>query len=282
MGHTAFRVLYEDTPGGKYIRCVGKLKYHMLEWTDMDDACGKGNKGEPRYCVELAEVDLLVAPRAQVEKALNSCGWTLKAFSPTTLMPCTITNDWDGSVVATGKRVAWRLAQTLHDYGAKAPLWRTATNNLKLGMREGRAESALLTEDRVAYAERMIKNVNALGSTTREFAQGDFTSAILRGVRAGNANARLMAKMHGASEENIAAVAAAPTTGSCFRASIDLGQMTRQGIADPIAFQNGFVHAMAGMGLDDDRKDLAEAYVLGYHLGVQVRTGDAPVPTWAK
>ena len=44
------------------------------------------------------------------------------------------------------------------------------------------------------------KPVNRIGSSAREFMTGDFTSAMQRGCESGDPSARLMAKMHGASQ----------------------------------------------------------------------------------
>jgi hypothetical protein len=53
----------------------------------------------------------------------------------------------------------------------------------------------LLATNTEAYEDRMDRPVNGIGSTAREFAVGDISSPILRGICEGDPRAELMAKM---------------------------------------------------------------------------------------
>lgn len=238
-----FRRLYEDTPGGKYLRRVGTDRYHVLEWLDMDDACGRDNEGQPRYCVELSEVDLLEIPDATRQSALESCGWEGMPDSPEALAEC------------------------LHSYGAKAPLGSWSTGNLRKGMAKGRALSAEL-DDPAEHARAMDRSVNRLGSTAREFLQGDFRSAIERGVRSGDATAKTMAKRYGATDAAIAQAEAEGPRPCCVTV-----QVRRLDSDDPLAYAAGLATGLAGSGCGDgsDRSELADEYVRGYRDGVARR-----------
>lgn len=239
-----FKRIYEDTPGGKYLRRVGTDRYHVLEWIDMDDACGSDNAGQPRYVVELSEIDLVEIPDAARQSAIESCGWTDMPDTPEVLVEC------------------------LHGYGCAAPLGSWATGNLRRGLRDGRARSAEL-DDPWEREAAMRRPVNAIGSTAREFMQGDLHSAIDRGVRAGNPNAKLTARIYGASDEAIEAVETEGPRGAvCL--TVNLRKLDSD---DPIAYAAGLTAGIAGNGCGDgaDRKDLADEYVRGYRDGVARR-----------
>ena len=112
---------------------------------------------------------------------------------------------------------------------------------------------------------------------------GDIMSAMERGVQKGDATAKIMAKMHGVTPENIEAVEkAGPRATGSIHASIRMGAIPSD---DPLAFSMGFMNAMAGRGLDQPgttREELAEAYIAGHKLGWAVRAGDVPRPDWIR
>jgi len=58
--------------GGRFIRHVAARRYHVIEFTNMDDACGSDNEGKPPYVVELREIDL---DACDVRGAAHSCGF---------------------------------------------------------------------------------------------------------------------------------------------------------------------------------------------------------------
>lgn len=244
-------MLYEDNPGGKMMTRPFPGVFWICEWTDMDDACGRDNEGHDKYVVELSEVDTRVIDDRQWVEVKNSCGW-------------------DGMPDTAEAR-----AECAHGYGLKAPLDSWSGNNLGKLKTQARKRARELKADPGAYEQQMSRPVNAIGSTAREFGQGNIHSAMLRGVSAGDDKARLMAKMYGASDTR-------GPQGPGFSCRADMGFVKRQGISDdPIAYTTGFVRAMAGAGLDWERK-LAPAYVEGHKLGLAVRRGDAELPTWVR
>ncbi len=245
-----FRELYD----GLSVRRVSAQRYHYIQVTDMDEACGRDNEGRPRYVVELSEVDLDSLSEATVKSARQSCGW----------------DSAPDSDEAT--------AEMCFQYGARAPLHSVDTNSATRGFRECRQESYTLTKDSAAYAERMERPVNAIGSTAREYMQGDIYSAMDRGVRADKPEAKIMAKMHGASEQAITARIGQPASG-VVALKVRLVDIPSN---DPIAYSMGFLCGLGGSALDGPRDQLAPAYIEGYKLGVGVRGNDTPMPDWAK
>ena len=165
--------------GGTWIRQVGERRFHFLSVTNMDEACGRDNEGSPKYSIELSEVDLDVISVEDQASAWESIGGDCQIRGEIT--------------IAERVRIT---AGCCFEYGAKAPLHEEPTNNVNAGFRLCRAESYHLTSDAAAYAERMDRPVNKLGSSAREYMTGDITSAIVRGANAGNPQAQLMARIY--------------------------------------------------------------------------------------
>lgn len=257
---THFRFLSGDY-GGKWYQRVGSGRYHIIELINWVDAVG-AHEAEfigATYNVSLSEVDLLAAPDSNIDDALSSWSWTredLKEYPDPALV----------------------LAEVLYSYGNYAPLWQEDGNNYRKLLKAAKAESLSL-DDGDAYEAAMNRPVNAIGSTAREYAQGDIYSAITRGVRKGDDKAKLLAKSYGASDENIAKVEEAAPAPQVFSMNVKLNDVPSD---DPIAFQFGYMTALAGGGLDQgtDREDLAPAYIEGYKLGVDVKTGNKPQPAF--
>src|ERR1700759_3150326 len=59
--------------GGTWARRIDGKRYHFIELINMDEACGRDNEGQPRYTVELCEVDLAVVPPREMRSALQFC-----------------------------------------------------------------------------------------------------------------------------------------------------------------------------------------------------------------
>lgn len=230
--------------GGKFIRHVGGRRYHVVELTNMDEACGRDNQGRDRYVVELSEVDL---DTADVQAAYSSCG--------------------------PGKDIAdiadiW-LAEMVHGYGQKAPLGSWEGDNGHRLLREAKAESKRLEANTAAYEVKMSQPVNALGSTARKFQHGDITAALSRKVEKGDPAGRLLAKMQSRPLKGVAM-------------QVDLGYIQRQGISsDPIAYVAGFQDGLTDEDLPN-RKAVAKAYLAGRAVGIDVRLGRSEVPIWVK
>ena len=91
--------------------------------------------------------------------------------------------------------------EALASYGAVAPLEQWAGSNARKLLAEARSESRSL-DDPDKYEAAMSRPVNRLGSTAREYAAGDFDSAIERGLARNDMSAQIMAKMHGIKPEH--------------------------------------------------------------------------------
>lgn len=234
--------------------------FHAVRITDMDDACGRDNEGHPRYAGELLEIDL---DTALVADAARSCGWKLEGNR--------LINEYDGDIVAEGDSLDAVLAESLVGYGGYAPLASESGNNLRAMMRNLKRESRALdcnTDKREALLSRPV---NALGSTAREYALGDFDSAMARGLAQGDANARVMAQMH------------RPIPQGPLVASVKIQDSTLATLSngDPLAYMTGFMSGFQGTTdtIEDD-EDFAPAYLKGREHGARVRMGLDPAPDW--
>lgn len=256
-----WRTLYDDS-SILLVRAVEPRRFHFIEATDMDDACGSDNADSPRYVVELNEVDLDAITEKTIASAQESCGWERS----------------DGEA-----HDDTAIAEMCHSYGARAPLGSWAggahwhDDCPRELIRTAKRESRLL-DDPSERMERLSRPVNKIGSTALEYMQGDLFSAMQRGVEKGDALAKIMAKMHGVPDDKIAAVEAQGPRG------VVMAQITLQKVPsdDPLAYSVGFISGLAGNVLESERSDLADAYIEGYRLGVAVRLGDEPRPDWAK
>jgi hypothetical protein len=230
-----FRCIYDDSTA-LYVRQVTTRRFHYIEVIDMDDACGRANEGHSRYAGSLSEVNLNQVSPEQLREAREARGWDA--------MP-----DTDEA-----------SAEACNSHGNKAPLHEVSTGSRDKAFRACRKESYRLDDDTL-YAEALDRPVNALGSTAREYARGDFDSALARGLLANNPNACIMAKMHG----------------------IDPDEARLRLLAqdDRLAFVFGYIAGEAGRLKEDDSQDeLADAYLAGHGLGLRVHAGEIKRPDW--
>lgn len=249
MSRARFDRWYEDTPGGKYGRKLGLGRYQVIEWIDMWDATGE--EDQDRYCVDLNEVDLGVLSPKNIEDAKKCCGWDKTWFKPTD----------------TADRKGRALVECCFDYGFKGPLGGWSGNNLKKLMTQARKYAAELDAEPDRYEEALNRPVNKIGSTAREFMAGDINSAMARGIAEGRPESKLMAKMYGVKEDDMALVE---------------GRLISD---DPLAYQMGYITGLQGGELDQpgtDRSELASEYIRGWQYGVDVKAGKATAPTWCK
>ena len=258
-----FIELYLDA-GGKWARKLGSRgRYHFVEMIDWEDHGRDWKKdGAPRYIGELSEVDVLSASEKTMKSALDCCGGA----------------DWINERPADMREMY--TAEVLFDYGCRAPLDSFEMGSWRQAVRAAKKRSYELEGDPEKLEELMERPVNQIGSTAREFMHGDMMSALDRGVRKGDAAAKIMAKMHGVTPENIDAVEKAGPRPGGFAASIRMGAIPSD---DPLAFSMGFMNGVSGSGLDQPgvtREELAEAYIAGHKLGWAVRAGDVPKPDW--
>lgn len=167
MGKKKWITCLDDTHG-LWMRVIGGGRYHFIEYTDMWDACGE-EEGLAQHAVDLTEVDLTYVSKKDKAAAARSCD----------MDPDELSDD--------------ALAEVLHSYGNRISLAPSAggSNRRKL-IREAKRLSNELLEDADAYDAAVNRTVNRIGSTALEAARGDFSSAIERGTKEGNAEALLM------------------------------------------------------------------------------------------
>lgn len=256
-----FKPLLDDTHFLAGRRIEGS-QFHFISVTDMDDACGKDNEGRPRYLVELCEVDLDAIPSTTIEAAKKCCGLTPpfnRQENPSDLA----------------------IAEACLQYGAKAILFSQDTNSRVRGIRAASKESYILQKDIDKHTTAMNRVVNQLGSTAREFMQGDLDSATIRGIVAKNSKAELCAKMAGVPEEARKELQASTLKSAqiCI-VRLNHPELKELSDGDPIAYWAGFSDGNVGSSIPPGRDKLAGAYIKGYKHGVEVRTGAKPKPDW--
>ena len=123
---------------------------------------------QDKYNVSLSEVDL---NSPQLDEALKCCGWEDEP-ELTDLMK----------------------VDSLHSYGARAPLNDWSGGNANKLIASAKRESKEL-DNPETYEIAMSRPVNKLGSTAREYANGDINSAIMRGIEKKDPIAELMGKI---------------------------------------------------------------------------------------
>lgn len=253
-----FRVLSGDRNfvdyGGKWYRKVAPGQYHILELTNMKEACGAD--ADSTYCVDLSEIDLCYVSPKTLRSAVDCCG-----------------DKEDPEKLDELVKV-----EMLHSYGSSGQLGQWCGNAYKPLMQEAREMSRELN-DPEAHEKAMNRTCNRLGSTVRETMVGDFNSAMVRGMRAGDVSAGIMAKMHGIPQETIEALkgtASEPIPpASMFRVTPGAVPST-----DPLAYVFGALASISGQKLEGPREELAPAYIEGFRFGLDVKNGSVPTPDW--
>lgn len=151
----------------------GEFDYWLvLELVNMDDACGRGNEGQPRYHVSLSAVSSDQAGPSNVKKAFDSCGWT-----------------GDEDFMCDAVRV-----ECLHGYGISALLWQSSGKNAHKLIKEARRQSQVATG---LFGFYMDTPKNRIGTTGWEAIKGDLNSALARTIASGSTEGKILAKMHG-------------------------------------------------------------------------------------
>jgi hypothetical protein len=179
------------------------------------------------------------------------------------------------------------LAEACFDYGSFAPMFSGQGPNRGKLIAQAKRESREL-DDPIKHEAAMDRPVNAIGSTAREFGQGDFQSAMIRGAMQGKPEAKLMLKIYGANDEQINALQGqtqqAPRTieqalQQAPVQQIALGQIPSD---DPLAYMAGFMDGQNNREKPAPTNELAPAYLEGYRHAIAVRLGEAEKPTWIK
>lgn len=244
---------YDDTPGGVYVAPIGPpdtaREWLAIRWDDIWDATGE-TEGD-RYSVDVLMVDI---QSKQLADAAKSCGISVREGTGWRQQ------DLDEYTPAG-------LAEMLVQYGAYAPLWSESGNAIHSLLATALREAEDYRRDEQAREDRLDgAPVNAIGSTPREFMQGDIDAAISRGLAKGDPSARIMAQCSN------------PIPGAV-SANIVFGSVPSD---DPLAFTMGFMAGFQGTTDVEDPSELAEAYIKGRELGADVRMGRQPVPDWVR
>lgn len=161
---------YEN--GIKNVRQVGPRAFQFVEIIDMHEASGE--KEGDRYASDVSYVDLDKLPSAEIGNAVESCGGWLKGEEePNDRM----------------------LAEACDSYGLHAPLWSGSGNVRRELLRDAYRHANEYARHPDALADALGRTVNAIGSTAAEFMTGDLDAAVSRGLKAGNPEAQIFAKM---------------------------------------------------------------------------------------
>jgi hypothetical protein len=233
-----FCTTYEDD-GGTRRKTVSEGVYHFIRWDEFPE---EEWEEYAKYVVVLCEVNLHEVGESQILDSLSSWGFDSVAEFAEEMPPSIVFQE---------------LAEVLRSYGARTHLQEETGNNLSKLMKSARAESTRLCEDPVAHEEACTRVVNAIGSTAREYGQGDISSALHRGFASGNAESILMAKLYGGIDM--------PHKG------VEHLQKNPHG-PDGLARMCGVNDAIAGKGHAAPVEDLAPAYLEGYAEGVRVKS----------
>lgn len=237
------------------IRKVGLGRYHIVDITTPEDYEGDD------YIVSLSEVDLYQAGPALLEEAWKTLG---------------IEGDLPED---EGFR-----AQALYDCGYRAPMGTWTGSDEALMVKEAKKESNRLRVHKY-HEQKMMEQVNRIGSTAREFMLGNLNRALVCSMTSGSVEGGILAKMYGIrtpeAVDDLRPYAHGPTRAVAI--SVNHGFMQRNGLEDPLAMSMGFMHALSGHGFPlDEREKKAKAYILGFQLGTDVAAGRTPMPDWAK
>jgi hypothetical protein len=147
--------------GGTWFRNLRDGVYILLRFENMDEACGRDNEGYDTYLCDVLQVDLNTLPETELQSALQCCGIDLD------------------EIEEQHQEIA--KVDACLCYGAYAPLDSTSGNSYPMRVRaEARRIADTYFVDRVALEERLDRPVNMIGSTAREFGQGDLQSAMDR------------------------------------------------------------------------------------------------------
>ena len=165
--------------GGKWYRVLSYNSYHVIELINMWEATGDND--QPQYAVQLCEIDV---ESTRLGEALDCIGAEIDPR---------MTND----------QIIWISLDALSSYGACAPMGGWSGNNVRELFRQANRESFQLMSDSDYHKSQMDRSVNRLGSTAREYMNGDTNSALIRGIAKGDITARIMGKIHGLTVEEM-------------------------------------------------------------------------------
>lgn len=166
--------------GGSWVKQLSDVRYLVIELINLKDAMG--DKAEMVYDVGLKECDI---ESPQLNNAIASHGFP------------------DGFDVESHPLAK---VEVLVSFGNFAPMGEWSGNNYRELLRQAKSEARRLIADHHYHAQQMNRPVNKLGSTAYEYAQGDFDSAMIRGIARDDKAARIFGKMRGLKHEDMNAL----------------------------------------------------------------------------
>lgn len=161
--------------GGKWVSSKqnnGDFDYWLvLDFVNMEEACGSDNDGKPKYHVELCAVSPHEAGETGLASAFECCG-----------------------VPEDAKQNPLCQVEALHSYGISAHLWQADGKNAHKLLREAKRQAQMVNG---LFGFFMDRTENRIGSTGWEFIKGDLNSGLARTIASGSPEGRILAKMHG-------------------------------------------------------------------------------------
>jgi len=218
--------------GGKWCRKDPNLSrvFYVIEHMNLVECMGERDVeagGLDKYVSSISRIDLDEIPESEVESALESCGIELANYD---------SDETDLVVV-----------EALTGYGCAAPMGEYSDPSYPERSRAAaRREVEELIADSVKCEDMLDRPVNAIGSTARDFGQGNIMAGLDR---------------YKVEQETRALKV----------------RLKRVPSDDPIAFAHGFQTGCAGGAFPADESDLAPEWLRGHELGLKVRNGDEDI-----
>jgi len=249
-------VSWEDY-GAKWVRKDPNVegRYYVLDFINMDEACGRDNEGHDTYICEVKIVDLSDIDTETMKSAYDCYGLDLD--NP----------DYQSDLCKV---------DCLVGYGCSAPVGSHSGNSYPLRVRAAaRREAEELMKDSELAEHKLDQPVNRIGSTAREFGRGDIGSAM----------DRIREALDSEPTTDMGVMTSLTPPAYSVRLNVNMKRVPSD---DPLAYAHGFMTGCAGDPKPTDEADegeLADAWVEGYELGLRVKSGDEDIRnlnTWVK
>ena len=214
--------------GGKWAKAdpAHPGRYYVIEFVNMEEACGSDNEGHDKYLCEIKQVDLNEIPDDELKSAFDCCGYDLD--DP----------DYQSDMCKV---------EACASYGISAPMECFGSNTYASRLRaKARRYADELMADEALVQSQLDQTVNGIGSTARDFGQGNTMAGLDRWKV----------------EQKTRALKV---------------NFKRVPSDDPIAFTHGFQTGCAGGPFPADESDLAPAWIEGHTLGLKVRNGEEDI-----
>ena len=204
-------VNWEDY-GGKWARKLRPGAYIVLDFTNMEDACGRDHNPDEKYICEVKLVDLAdLAEHApeNLKNALDSCGFDTFAVDAAGEPYL----EGNGMRIEGLDNVELCCVEACVGYGCYAPLDSESGGSYpdRVRGRARRFAEALIREEPCNVKSPILPSradmimdgraVNKIGSTGREYMRGDLWSALRRGE--GNPTVDIVRAMYGAATHTL-------------------------------------------------------------------------------